>query len=88
VPHGTWAPGRGRPPGQPFGSLGGGLKTEGWEQTDLKRETIDNEALPRTTGARRRPTNQKRSFPEEPQSRCSYDYDNTHVVTVIIQRIA
>src|SRR4051812_18707037 len=28
------------------GHLGGGLKTEGWEQTDLKRETIDNEALP------------------------------------------
>jgi hypothetical protein len=119
------------------GHLGGGLKTEGWEQTDLKRETIDNEALPpydikgekttfgskgrasdelRTRGGRlthqyfgpddknhrmvlRLParvnretsktskTNQKRSFPEDPQSRCSYDYDNTHVVNVIIQRI-
>jgi hypothetical protein len=119
------------------GHLGGGLTTEGWEQTDLKRETIDNEALPpydlkgekkpfggkgraseefRTRGGRlthqyfgpdeknhrlvlRLParvnretsktstTNQKRSFPEDPQSRCSDSYDNTTTVTVIIQRI-
>lgn len=28
------------------GHLGGGLTTEGWQQTDLKRESSDNEALP------------------------------------------
>src|SRR3954471_4675776 len=28
------------------GHVGGGVTTEGWEQTDLKRESWDNEALP------------------------------------------
>jgi len=119
------------------GHLGGGLTTEGWEQTDLKRESWDNEALPpveikgekRTFGSKGRSSdelrlrggrvthtefgpdhknhrmvlrlparvnretsktsnfNVKRSFPPEPGDRCSYDYDNTHAVTVIIQRI-
>jgi hypothetical protein len=119
------------------GHLGGGLTTEGWQQTDLKRESWDNEALPpydlkgekkffsskgRSTDelkvrggrvthsefgpdyehhktvlrlparvnretSKRRQFNVKRSFPAEPGARCSYDYDNTHDVTVIIQRI-